>query len=329
MSNMPPEWAPHSATWMGYPSAAYDGCGVSTEEAQQAWANVANAISDHERLFMLCHPTQKTSAKKRLSSAIELVDYSLNDAWLRDTGPTFIIESNRLVGIDWRFNGWGNNTQLEWQQDAGIARFICEYLDCEARSSTLTNEGGGLHVSGQDQVLLTKTVQLDPGRNPDWSQSDVESEIHALLGTERAIWLERGLYRDYEENGTRGHVDIVACFTPNDDVLFHEQTQEQHPDHINCRELRAQLADAGLNVVPIAAPKVLRDNYNWVDYSYLNHYVCNGAVIVPTFADPNDGPALERLAEVYPDRAIRGIDARVIFAMGGGVHCITQQQPLV
>lgn len=329
MRYMPPEWAAHDATWMGFPSSAYDGAGVSTAEAQTAWAAVANTLVDHEPVRMLCHPQWLKQARKQLSGRVELVSYAIDDAWLRDTGPTFVLDDGNLLGVDWRFNGWGDNTQFDTSVDAGIARKICEYLDCGISPSTLTNEGGGIHVNGEGTVLLTRTVQLDPQRNAGWTATAVEQEIHHQLGTSYALWLDQGLYRDYLDHGTRGHVDIVACFTPAGQVLMHMQSNPEHPDHQRCQSFAKTLHDAGLDVVTIPAPVTLRDNRDWVDYSYLNHYVLNGAVLVPTFNDRNDTPVIELLSEYYPGRTVRGIDARVIFAQGGGVHCITQQQPAV
>ena len=324
---MPAEWADHDATWMGFPNAAYPGSGVSTEEAQQAWANVANQICDHEPVSMLCHPQQRGTAQRKLSGAITLVDYPLNDAWLRDSGPTFVIAGGQLSGVDWRFNGWGDNTQFDWHADNGIAAAICEIVGCNRHSSTLTNEGGGIHTDGEGLLLVTRTVQLDPDRNPGWCEAEVEQELHQQLGTHRAVWLPRGLYRDYEDNGTRGHVDMVACFAPGEQLLLHWQGNPDHPDHAVCAAIEATLREAGLDPRRLPAPATLRDNRDWVDYSYINHYVLNGAVIVPTFKDRQDDAALEQLAHYYPGRTIHGVDARVIFAMGGGVHCITQQQP--
>jgi len=329
MRSMPPEWAPHDATWMGFPSNAYHGAGVSTAQAQAAWADVANTLVDHERVRMLCHPQWLKQAKKLLSGAVELVSVAIDDAWLRDTGPTFVIDDGALVGVDWRFNGWGDNTQFGYSQDAGIARTICEYIGCEISPSALTNEGGGIHVNGQGVVLLTHSVQLDPQRNPTWSATNVEEEIHKQLGTTHALWLPQGLYRDYLDHGTRGHVDIVACFAPKGQLLLHTQGHPDHPDHQRCLSFASTLSEAGFEVINVQAPATLRDNRDWVDYSYINHYVLNDAVLVPTFNDRHDAPIIELMGEYYPGRAIRGVDARVIFAQGGGIHCITQQQPAV
>ncbi len=195
-------------------------------------------------------------------------------------------------------------------------------------TSPLVNEGGGIHVNGAGTVLLTRTVQLGEGRNAHWSQQQVEDELSRTLGVERFIWLERGLTRDYDEFGTRGHVDIVACFSDETTVLFHDQLDPEHPDHAVSAEVRALLETVpGLRVVAVPAPDALRDDEGWVDYSYINHYVCNGAVILCAFDDPGDERAAAILRDAYPGREIVLVDARPLFARGGGIHCITQQQP--
>jgi agmatine deiminase len=191
----------------------------------------------------------------------------------------------------------------------------------------IVNEGGGIHVDGQGTVLLTDTVQLDPTRNPGHDRDSIAAHIHNALGTHRAIWLSKGLWRDNFVNGTKGHVDIVACFAPDGRLLVHRQTSEDHPDCSLWGILAQQFKEEGLEVLPLEAPLTLKDSRDWVDYSYINHYVCNGAVICPSFDDQRDDAARERLEDAYPDRDIRMLDARALFAMGGGIHCITQQQP--
>jgi len=324
---MPPEWAPHEATWMGFPRESYQESGLTRETAQRAWARVANQISDYEPVRMLCHTDDVGIAKKYLSASIEYIPVALNDAWLRDIGPTFVIEDRGLVAIDWQFNGWGNNTELDWFLDDRIAGIIAEHVNARPERLPIVNEGGGIHVNGTGWVLLTDTVQLDPDRNPHKDRDGISAQIHRALGTQHAVWLTKGLWRDNFLNGTKGHVDIVACFTPDGRILLHQQRNDTHPDHALWRELIDPLENAGFEVVPLPAPRVLRDNRDWVDYSYINHYVCNGAVLCPAFDDHNDAMAREILAEVYPDRDILLVESRELFAMGGGIHCITQQQP--
>lgn len=333
MSNwvMPAEWAPHERTWMAWPSSGYTlgETEIESMEARETWAAVANAVVRFEPVSMLCESEDLEIARAFLDPAVELIAAELNDAWMRDIGPTFVKDpAGKLAGVNWVFNGWGAQKWATWDKDAKVAEFIDDQVGVTTLHSPLINEGGGLHVNGAGKVLLTETVQLGEGRNASWSKEDVEAEVHAKLGTSEAIWMRRGLTRDYDEFGTRGHVDIVACFAGENTILFHNQENPEHPDFAVSQEVRQTLEAAGdFELVPIAAPTALRDDEGFVDYSYINHYVVNGGVILCGFADANDGRAVASLQKAYPDREIVLVDARPLFARGGGIHCITQQQP--
>lgn len=333
MSNyvMPAEWQEHSQTWMAWPSSGYTlgDTDADVHAARKTWAAVANAIVRFEPVTMLCEKQDFEIAASFLDESVVLIESELNDAWMRDIGPTFVKDENgNLAGVDWIFNGWGAQGWASWDKDSKIARQINSLIGVKSLSSDLINEGGGIHVDGEGRVLLTETVQLGEGRNAHLSKQAVEAEIHAKLGTNQAIWLKRGLTRDYDEFGTRGHVDIVACFAPGGKVLVHVQENPQHPDFEVSKEVLETFAEhPELTVVPVAAPQVLRDEEGFVDYSYINHYVVNGAVILCGFDDVNDQRAVATLQSVYPDREIVLVDARELFARGGGIHCITQQQP--
>lgn len=328
---MPAEWQEHSQTWMAWPSSGYTlgDTPAAVEAARKTWAAVANAVVRFEPVTMLCEKSDFKVAAGYLDESVVLIEAELNDAWMRDIGPTFVKdEQGNLAGVDWIFNGWGAQPWAAWNKDSKIAEQIDALIGVKNLKSNLINEGGGIHVDGEGRVLLTETVQLGEGRNAGLSKREVEEEIHAKLGTNQAIWLKRGLTRDYDEFGTRGHVDIVACFAPGGKVLVHVQQNPEHPDFEVSQEVLATFAEhPELTVVPVAAPLTLRDEEGFVDYSYINHYVVNGAVILCGFSDPNDQLAVATLQTVYPDREIVLVDARELFARGGGIHCITQQQP--
>jgi agmatine deiminase len=328
---MPAEWEPHERTWMAWPSSGYT-LGDTPEDADEArgcWAAVANAIARFEPVTMVVDPADVDVARAWLDPAVSILAAPLDDAWMRDIGPTFVREADgTIAGVDWVFNGWGAQPWAQWANDARVAQVVSDAVGAPVIPSTLINEGGGIHVDGEGTVLLTRTVQLGEGRNADWTQQQVEDELRRTIGADRFVWLERGLTRDYDEFGTRGHVDIVACFADPSTVLVHDQRNPEHPDAAVSAEVRAVLESIpGLRVVPVPAPDVLRDDEGWVDYSYINHYICNGAVILCAFDDPGDERAAEILREAYPGREVVLVDARPLFARGGGIHCITQQQP--
>ncbi len=274
-----------------------------------------------------------------LGSGVEILEAPLDEFWMRDFGPTFVVDDERpgvLGAVDWVFNGWGAPAWAEWRKAAEIARFVSAEVGSELISSVLVNEGGGLHVDGEGTVLVTETVQLDPRRNPFADRERVEAELQRTIGTTKTIWLPRGLTRDYDEFGTNGHVDIVATIPSPGRLLLHAQRDPSHPDHAVTAQLRSLLeeqTDASgrrFEIIDLPAPATLKDHEGFVDWSYVNHFVVNGGVIACGFGEEKaDADASAILAEAYPGRKVVTVDARAIFARGGGIHCITQQQPAV
>ncbi len=338
---MPAETARHERTWMAFPRPG-DTLGSdpsSAAAAYDAWTAVAHAIAEFEPVTMVVDPVATPTAARMLSSEIDRVEASLDDFWMRDIGPTFVVDDDRpgvLGAVDWIFNGWGAQEAASWTNDREIGRFVLAHAGAELVSSLLVNEGGALHVDGEGTVLVTETVQLDPGRNPYATKTIVEAELARTIGARRVIWLPRGLTRDYEELGTRGHVDMVAAIPAPATLLLHEQPNPEHPDHQVMRELRAILAEttdaAGRQwtIVDLPAPTTLRDDNGFVDWNYVNHLVVNGGIIACGYGEPRaDAAAREILEAAYPGRRAVTVDARPILARGGGIHCITQQQPAV
>ena len=333
---MPAEWAPQERIWMAFPCAGYSLGDTETarHEARSTWAAVAHAVAEFEPVTMVVHPQDRPTADRYLSEGVDIIEAPINDAWMRDIGPTFVhAPDGSVAAVDWVFNGWGAQDWATWDLDARIGRFVAEAAGTPVVDSDLVNEGGGIHVDGEGTVLVTETVQLDPGRNPGLSRTDVEAELARTIGATHAVWLPRGLTRDFQEFGTRGHVDIVAAITSPGRLLLHTQGDEGHPDYQVCREIRAALeathdaAGRSWEIVEMPAPATLTDADGFVDYSYINHLVVNGGVIACGFGDARDREAAAILAEQYPGRRVVTVDARPLFERGGGIHCITQQQP--
>ncbi|TFC42016.1 agmatine deiminase family protein [Cryobacterium sp. TMT1-21] len=334
---MPAETAPQDRVWMAFPVAGYTlGDGPeSADEARRSWAAVAHAVLEFEPVTMVVDPSERALAGRYLSSEVEIIEAPLDDAWMRDIGPSFVLgDDGRLGAVDWTFNGWGAQDWATWDNDAGIGRRVTTAAGATAISSVLVNEGGGIHVDGEGTVLATLSVQLDPGRNPYADRARVEAEFARTIGATRVVWLPRGLTRDQERYGTRGHVDMVAAIPSPGTVLVHAQNDPAHPDYAVTRELRALLAastDAAgraFTLVDLPAPAALTDGDGFVDYNYVNHLVVNGGVIACSFGEETaDRAAREILASVYPGRTVVSVEARPLFARGGGIHCITQQQP--
>ena len=334
---MPPEWAEHERTWMEFPPAneTYgDDPDGQLGFYRDVWASVTNAIAKFEPVSLIANVGDGPEARRRVGPNVTVYENPIDDSWFRDSGPTFLVHPDgRLGATHWTFNAWGNQGFSRFDDEQYVGRFAAEMAGAQVFASAMVNEGGGIHVDGDGTVMITRTVQLDPDRNPDFTAERVEVELKAYLGVDKIIWLPRGLTQDYERYGTRGHIDILASFVRPGVVVAHTQPDPAHPDHLVCLEnlriLRASTDARGRNlqVIELPAPTVLQTDEGWVDYSYINHYVCNGAVILCAFNDPNDAQAAAILGDLYPDREIVLVDATHIFECGGGIHCITQQQP--
>ncbi|WP_156760244.1 agmatine deiminase family protein [Microbacterium karelineae] len=338
---MPAETDRHARTWMAFPREGPTLGATSAERdaGYAAWTAVAHAVAEFEPVTMLVDPSETARARRMLGGHIEILEAPVGEFWMRDSGPTFVVDDERpgaLGAVDWVFNGWGDQPWAQWRGSADHGRTAGLAAGAEIIASELVNEGGGIHVDGEGTVLATETVQLDPHRNPGADRAQVEVEFARTIGASRVVWLPRGLTRDYEEFGTRGHVDIVATIPSPGVVLLHEQRDPSHPDHAVSRELRAFLADQtdargrAFEIVDLPAPATLRDDAGWTDWSYINHLVVNDGVVACGFGEPEaDARARDVLAAVYPGRTVTTVDAREIFSRGGGIHCITQQQPEV
>jgi len=285
---------------------------------------------------MVCNVGDVEIARTMVHDSIELHETHIDDAWVRDSGPTFLVHPDgRLGATHWRFNAWGDQGFSRWDDEQHVGAYIAGLAGAELFSSTMVNEGGGIHVDGEGTVMITETVQLDPGRNPTMNAEGVETELRSYLDVERVLWLPRGLTKDYDRFGTRGHDDIHAAFPRPGAVLVHVQYDPDHPDFAvtkaNLDVLRRATDARGrsLEVIEVPAPQTTHDDGELVDWGYINHYVCNGAVILCSFDDPNDEVVARIMADAYPGREIVLHDARSIFACGGGIHCITQQEPAV
>ncbi|MFN2560748.1 MAG: agmatine/peptidylarginine deiminase, partial [Jatrophihabitans sp.] len=244
---MPHEGDPHERLWLSWPSRGYT-LGDTAEDAEVArrtWAAVANAAARFEPVTVVVAPRDVETAPRYLDPSIELRVREIDDAWIRDAGPTFVRGADgRLGAVTWVFNGWGRQQWASWDNDSSLGPAVAEWAGAERIDSQLVNEGGGIHVDGLGTVLVTETVQRDPDRNPGLSRAQIEQELARTIGARTVIWLPRGLTRDSDEFGTRGHVDIVATIPSPGRLLLHDQRNDAHPDRAVMAGIRRELVEA-------------------------------------------------------------------------------------
>jgi agmatine deiminase len=320
---MPAEWAPHERTLMAWPTRL-DLWGDQLQTAREEYAATANAIAAFEPLTMVCATAEEVAqARAALTTAAEVVELPIDDSWLRDSGPIFVVDGDgRRAGVHFGFNSWGGKF-TPWDRDAAVGRLLVEHVGDNCYKAPFVLEGGAIAVDGDGTLLTTEECLLNPNRNPGMSREEIEVGLSDHLGVEAIVWLGQGLVEDRD---TDGHVDMIAAFTRPGEVLL-QSVEPGAPSHERMADNRTRLTAAGLDVVEFPILAAVEVAGEPVAVSHLNHYLCNGAAIVPLAGVDTDAEALERIAAAYPDREVVGVPGRVIAFGGGGPHCITQQVP--
>ncbi len=329
---MPAEWTPHARTWMQWPCrVAPWGTPEGMSLARQAYGVVARTIAKHEPVTMVVRPQDAPEARLILGRGVDLFEAPIDDSWARDSGPTFVVDGKGGVsGVQWTFNAWGAK-YMPFTNDAEIATRILKSLNLKAYRAPLVAEGGGLHVDGAGTLILTEQCMLNENRNPELTRQQIEARLALYLGVMRIIWLGDGL----KDDETDGHVDNVACFAPGGRVLAAVARDRSDPNFAPLAENLARLNEARLadgrkpEVVELPLPYESRTRHDGsrLEMSYINYYCANGAIIMPAFEDKADEEVRKILVDVFPDRVIEQIEIQPIIEGGGGIHCITQQQP--
>ena len=332
---MPAEWARHAATWMVWPHnrALWETTwGVTLAQVQEDFARVANAIARFEPVKMLVDPSAVAGAKALCGPGIELIEQAVNDSWCRDSGPTFVCHPQLgTAGVSWRFNAWGGKSAHDL--DESLARRVLNHLGLECFGTPLSNEGGAIHVDGEGTLITTESVLLNPNRNPGVSKAEMEAIFTRLLGIKKTIWLPGD--PDYVTGDmTDGHVDGVCAFA-RPGVLLVDATHDQSSVYAevvreNRRALELATYARGRHFELIElheATDAVDTDAEVFCASYTNFYIANGAIIMPAYGIAADQVAAEVLAQAFPGREIVPVQINHLAHGGGGVHCITQQQP--
>lgn len=348
---MPAEWEPHIGCWMLWPERS-DNWRNGAKPAQHAFAAVAAAIAEGEPVTVCVSPAQYIIARELLPAAVRVVEMTSNDSWIRDCGPTFVVNDQGVVrGIDWKFNAWGGligGLYFPWDQDDLVGEKVIELERDDRYAPEFILEGGSIDVDGQGVVLTTEECLLNPNRNPDKSQEEIERTLRDYLGVETVLWLEKGVYLDE----TDGHVDNFCRFVAPGEVVLTWTDDAADPQYERSASALARLEAfrdakgrslrihklhqpapvlitaeeaAGVDRVPGTLPREAGDR---MAASYVNFYIANGVVVMPRFDDPQDLPAQQTLAKLFPTRRILTVPGREILLGGGNIHCITQQEPL-
>ena len=349
---MPGEFEPHAGCWMLWPERP-DNWRLGAKPAQHAFASVAEAINVAEPVTVGVSDAQYEHCRSVLSPSIRVVELASDDAWIRDTGPTFVTDGRGgLRGVDWHFNAWGGlngGLYFPWDRDERVAAKVLEIERADRYRAPIVLEGGSIHVDGEGTVLTTEECLLHPNRNPGLSREQIEQVLHEHLGAEKTIWLGRGVFNDE----TDGHVDNLACFVRPGVVLLTWNDDPTDPQHAISQDAERRLQAAtdargrpievvrlpspgpilitakeaeGIDGRPGSMPRRAADR---MAASYANFLLATTRVVFPLLDERYDEQAAEVLKGCFPDREVVGVPAREIILGGGNIHCITQQVPAV
>jgi len=321
---MPAEWEPHERTLMGWP-CRLELWRETIVQARADYAAVANAIAAFEPVTMIANPGADASqARAACAGAVDVVELPLDDSWLRDSGPIYVLtEGGERLAVHFRFNAWGEKFS-PWERDAAVGALIASRLGDEVVSVPLVLEGGSILSDGAGTLLTTEQCLLKANRNPSLSREQIEEALATHLGCRRLVWLGDGLVEDRD---TDGHVDLIAALTRPDEVLL-QTVPPSNPNYESCEENRRRVAAAGFDVVEMPFLPYREVAGETVAVGYLNLYICDRAVIVPVCGADSDEEAVAIIAASFPGREVVPVPGAVLAFGGGGPHCITQQVPL-
>lgn len=349
---MPGEFEPQDHVFMIWPERP-DNWRNGAKPAQMVFANVAKAIAKHTPVTMLVNNSQYANARARLPEDIRVMECSSDDAWVRDSGPTFVVnDEGGIRGIDWTFNAWGglvNGLYRSWVNDDMIAQKVCEMQGIDRyRTEGFVLEGGSFHVDGEGTLITTEMCLLSEGRNPLMSKREIEEMLKAYLNIEKIIWIKDGI----DPNETNGHIDDVACFVRPGEVACIWTEDPNNPFYETCQAAFRTLSEAtdakgrklkvyklcmtkepcylrGAETIDIVEGTRTRKEGEIAIASYMNFFITNHAIILPQYGDENDALAAEQVQAMFPGYAIEPVRTEEIAFGGGNIHCITLQQPKV
>lgn len=348
---MPGEFEQHSGCWMLWPQRPSN-WRLGAKPAQAAFAAVATAIATGEPVTVAASAAQFMQARSMLPEAVRVVEMSSNDAWMRDVGPTFVVDDRGdMRGVDWIFNAWGGlagGLYFPWDQDDVVARKVLEVEGCSRYRAPLVLEGGAIHVDGEGTLITTEECLLNPNRNPQLDRGQMEILLHEYLGVTSVIWLGRGVVDDE----TDGHVDELCCFARPGEIVLTWTDDKRDPQYkisldtyerlMGARDARGRRLKVHKLIQPGPLYRTAKEAQN-VDSvegtvprragerlsgSYANFYIGNSTLVMPLLDAKRDRIAMRTLARIFPERRVIGVQAREILLGGGNIHCITQQVPV-
>jgi agmatine deiminase len=320
---MPAEWEPHEACLMSWP-ARRSLWGDHFERALEEYAFVARAVAVFEPVVMVCRPGDEKVVRDRCGQGVEPIPCPIDDSWMRDNGPIFVVnEAGDVAMVHFGFNGWGKKYE-PYDKDAVLPARLASHFGIPRYEAPMILEGGSFFVDGEGTLITTEQCLLNPNRNPQMNQEEIEQTLRDYLGVTEIVWLGMGEEADRD---TDGHIDGIAQYIAPGKVILRVPADPTDPDHESAEENLSRL-------------RVARDakgrEFDVIVFEpgppgpvpYVNFYLPNGGLVVPVAKSPDDEAALDQIRTAFPDREVVAVPGECLSVVGGGgPHCITQQVP--
>ncbi|GAA4051930.1 agmatine deiminase family protein [Nonomuraea soli] len=327
---MPEEGTPHQLTFMAWPTRQI--WGRDTSYVRDDIASIAQAVAGFEPVTMLAGEQDVEAAQRACGAEVEVIPIPVEDLWVRDTGPTFVLGAQGIAGVDLNFNGWGG--KQAHRKDSRVAEEILGFKHVPRIEAPIVGEGGSIEIDGEGTLMATESSWVNANRNPGKSRDDIEQALKGLFGVNKVIWVKGVKGHDI----TDYHIDALARFS-EPGVVVMSTPPEGGPHDVwkaayeQARGVLSRTVDArGRRLEIVALPEAtnLGDVGEGFLSSYVNYYLCNGGVIFPSFGDKRadrNGAAIVR--ELHPGREVVQVPIVSLAEGGGGIHCATQQLPKV
>ena len=336
---MPGEWEQHSSTWMAWPHNADTWKLNDLREVENVYIEIIRILVTGEHINILI---ENKSSQIRLTSLLNASGLNTkkiyfheiltNDVWIRDFGPNFIVRESstgRQIAINrWQFNSWGE--KYDWGKDNEAGEKIVRESKLTWFDPKIVLEGGAIDVNGKGTCLTTSSCLLNTNRNGGLSAEKMEKYLRSYLGIKKVVWLDGIIKGD----DTDGHVDNLARFVNPSTIVYISEKDESDENYLALKGIEETLKNTRdldgkpFVVIPLPMPRAIKENNFFLPASYANFYIGNNAVLVPAFNDSNDILAQRTLKTCFPQKKIVPIDSRILIKGQGGIHCITQQQPM-
>ena len=340
---MPSEEHPHEGTWLQWP---HNQNGANrrrrlVERYEESWVQMTMALSTGERVHIIVYNVPEKDRIHRLLSdrgcdmeQIDFYTWPTDDVWIRDNGPIFVFtyprqppnqqqhehQQHQLHITDWKFNGWGN--KANYQHDNQIPSLVAHALGLPQTTIPMVNEGGSIEVDGCGTLMAKRSSILNNNRNKGWKQEDAEAYFRQYLGVSNFIWLDGTKGMDITDD----HIDGTARFANGTTIITHHREDFEVRKEYDILERATNVKGESYQIVhlPLTKGKVVKGDYG----IYINYYVANSVLLVPSYGDPNDVVAERVLQGVYPNKRIVSVNMKEVLKDGGAIHCVTQQQPM-